>query len=997
VLKQLFNARLQVVESTPTTPDSGGGTEFGYGVALSLLHKHSSSSSSSSSDHDHDKKPSVWLVGGRDLQTEKGLAAVHHVLSSGEKVNLLVIDDTPLSVLEGKADAGQESSSRRKDLGLYAMNYGGAYVASVALYSSYVQLLQALMEADEYPGPSLVLAYAPSVGAKNSAAALDMLKDTKVAVDNGSWPLYRWNPSFEKLGKEPFQLDSDKIKAHLQEFVDRGNQFSLLVAQQNEARPIAPSVTVDVAQRQQVIVASFQKLVKALDAKPLLILYASDGGRAQDCARRLAAEGIRCGFNARYSALDDFVVTDLSQEPTVIFSVSTAGQGEFPTNGKEFWKALSEVSDAALFSDVNFAVLGLGDSHYWPGEDGEKYFCLPAVELDQKMVELGAARILPVAKADDQHSDGHEMVFSSWKKEVWTALGVSLDPSSIEENANKLPPDDTIKRESNYLRGTIAKSLADTSTGSVCDIDAKLLKFHGIYQQDDRDLRESRRKQNLEKAFIFMARVRLPGGVCTPSQWLLMDGLADSHANGTLKLTTRQTFQMHGILKKNLKPAIQQVNKALMDTIAACGDVNRNVMCNPNPYQSQLHASVYDFAKRLSAHLTPHTSAYHEIWLDKQPVSGNAVVDVEPIYGPTYLPRKFKIAVAVPPSNDVDVFANDLGFIAIADEQGSLVGFNVTIGGGMGMTFNNKKTYPRTADLLGFCTAEDAINVGEKILLVQRDHGDRSNRKHARLKYTIDDNGFEWFKGEVEARLGFKLEDPKPFHFTANGDRYGWTPGLDGKSHFCVFVENGRVADRSSLRLRSALREIAKVHKGDFRLTPNQNLIIANIPAEDKVTISEILARFGLSDSSRHSGLRLNSMACVALPTCGLAFAESERYLPELVTRLEEALDDAGLRQDALTIRMSGCPNGCSRPYVAEIALVGRAPGFYNLYLGGGFHGQRLGKLYKESIDEDAIVKALAPLFRSYAQQRLEGEHFGDWCIRANIVKETTQGKNFHD
>ncbi|KAF9972820.1 hypothetical protein BGZ65_009585, partial [Modicella reniformis] len=538
--------------------------------------------------------------------------------------------------------------------------------------------------------------------------------------------------------------------------------------------------------------------------------------------------------------------------------------------------------------------------------------------------------------------------------------------------------------------------LLDESTGQLAEPDTKLTKFHGIYQQDDRDLREERKKQGLEKAFSFMVRVRVPGGVATPAQWLAMDSISDVTANGTLKLTTRQAFQFHGVVKRNLKKNIQLINKSLLDTLAACGDVNRNIMCNPNRHQSDLHKQVNDFATKLSAHLLPKTSAYREIWLDEKLVKGEAVVDHEPLYGPTYLPRKFKIVVAVPPNNDVDVFAHDLGYIAITNNDGTLAGFNVTVGGGMGMTHGNKKTYPRLADIIAFCTPEQAIETGEKVMLVQRDFGDRMNRKHARLKYTIDDRSIEWFKTEVQSRLPFQLEEPRPFKFADNADRYGWTQGQDKLWHYCCYIENGRVKDSPSEPHKTGLREIAKIHHGEFRLTPNQHLIVANIKESEKARIQGLLEKYKL-DKLNYTGAMLNSMACVAFPTCGLAMAESERYLPSLVNKFEATLEEIGLRDDAITIRMTGCPNGCARPYVAEIAFVGKAFGAYNVYLGGGHHGERLNKLYKESLTEPEIVAELTPMIRRYAAERHDGEFFGDFVIRVGIIKATRAGKDFHD
>ncbi len=552
-----------------------------------------------------------------------------------------------------------------------------------------------------------------------------------------------------------------------------------------------------------------------------------------------------------------------------------------------------------------------------------------------------------------------------------------------------------LKASSRYLRGTIAESLANPLTGSVAEGDAALLKFHGSYQQDDRDLRNERARQKLEPAYEFLIRIRAAGGIVTPQQWLALDQLAHRYANGSLRLTTRQSFQFHGVLKWNLKQTIAAINETLLTTIAACGDVNRNVMCNPNPDQSEIHAEVYDWAARLSRDLEPRTTAYHEIWLDGDKVSDSRA-DEEPLYGTTYLPRKFKIALAVPPSNDVDVLAHDLGLIAIVDD-GRLAGFNVSVGGGMGMTHGETATYPNLAWVIGFCRPKQSLEVARAVIAVQRDYGDRANRKHARLKYTIGDRGLEWFKDELQGRLGWNLEAVRPYHFDHNGDRYGWTHGTEGRWHLTLFVENGRVVDREHYPLMTGLRKIAEVHQGDFRLTPNQNLIVGNIPPEKKPEIEDLVRQHRLVDGTHVSPQRRNSMACVALPTCGLAMAESERYLPTLVTKLEELLRELGLQDEEITIRMSGCPNGCSRPYVAEIAFVGKAVGKYNVYLGGSFSGERLGKLYRENIGEDDILEALHPLFQRFANERQPGEHFGDFVIREKIVAAVGSGKDFHD
>lgn len=562
------------------------------------------------------------------------------------------------------------------------------------------------------------------------------------------------------------------------------------------------------------------------------------------------------------------------------------------------------------------------------------------------------------------------------------------------------PPSDVerIKKDSNYLRGTLKESMLEPISSGISDDDNRLMKFHGSYLQDDRDLRNERQKQKLEPAYQFMLRVRTPGGVSTPEQWLVMDDLAQKYGNGTLKLTTRQAFQMHGILKWNMKQTIQDIHASMLDTIAACGDVNRNVMCNPNPYQSDIHEEVFEWSKQLSDYLLPRTRAYHELWLDEEKVASTPEVDeeTEPMYGPLYLPRKFKIGIAVPPSNDVDVYSQDLGFIAIV-EEGKLVGFNVAIGGGMGMTHGDKQTYPQLAKVIGFCTPDRILEVAEKIITIQRDYGNRSVRKYARFKYTVDRLGLDTVVKELENRLGWKLEEAKEFHFEHNGDRYGWEKGVRGKWHFTLFVQGGRVTDYDGYPLMTGLREIAKVHTGDFRLTANQNLVIANVSSQKKKQVSELIEQYGLTDGKHYSALRRSSLACVSLPTCGLAMAEAERYLPTLIEQIDEILDENGLRNQEITIRMTGCPNGCARPALGEIAFIGKAPGKYNMYLGAAFDGSRLSKMYRENISESEILSELRVLISRYAKERHDGEHFGDFVVRVGVVKAVTDGTNFHD
>jgi sulfite reductase (NADPH) hemoprotein beta-component len=558
-----------------------------------------------------------------------------------------------------------------------------------------------------------------------------------------------------------------------------------------------------------------------------------------------------------------------------------------------------------------------------------------------------------------------------------------------------LSDNERIKAGSRYLRGTLRESIADELTGALAPADAQLCKFHGFYEQDDRDHRQERAARFLEPQYDLMLRARLPGGVCTPAQWLAIDGISATLGNGTIRLTTRQTFQFHGILKRNLKPLIQGINQVMIDSIAACGDVNRNVLCNPNPVASRLHAEVYDWARRISEHLLPRTRAYHEIWLDGEQVAGGEP-ESEPLYGETYLPRKFKTAVAVPPHNDVDVYTNDLGFVAIA-EGDRLVGFNVLAGGGMGTTHGDTTTYPRLADTLGFVEPERVLGVAEAVLTTQRDHGDRSNRRLARLKYTIDRLGLAAFRAEVERRAGLTFAPARPARFTDQGDRYGWVRGADGRWHLTLYIENGRVADRPGAALMTGLREIARIHQGDFRITPNQNLIVAGVPARGRKRIESLAAAHGLLPAGR-TPMRLAAIACVALPTCPLAMAESERYFPELLDKIERLAAGHGLAEVPIVMRMTGCPNGCARPFVAEVGLVGKGPGRYNLMLGGDGTGLRLNRLYRENQNEAELLAILDGLLQRFAAERLPDERFGDFSIRAGLVRPVVNPlEDFHE
>lgn len=545
-----------------------------------------------------------------------------------------------------------------------------------------------------------------------------------------------------------------------------------------------------------------------------------------------------------------------------------------------------------------------------------------------------------------------------------------------------------VKADSRHLRGTIEEGLNDPITGAISDDDNKLLKFHGSYQQDDRDIRDERRKQKLEPAYSFMIRARLPGGVISPAQWLAFDDLASTYAGRGLRITTRQTFQWHGIIKRDLKPTMQAIHKAMATTIAACGDVNRQVVSSVNPQLSSQHKLVQEWTQKLSDHFIPRTRAYHEIWLDGEKITDEP--EEEPIYGDTYLPRKFKMGIAIPPTNDADVFAQDLGLIAIID-NGRLEGFNVAIGGGMGATHGDDSTYARLGSLIGFVPPEQLIAVAEGVVTLQRDYGNRVERQHARLKYTLDHRGLDWFKAQLEERIGFSLQPVRPYHFDQNGDRYGWSQGEDGQWHLGLYIESGRLWDHEGGLLQTGVREIAKILKGEFRLTCNQNLVISNVAPEDRGQINDLVTRYGLDGYVSQSGIRRHSIACVALPTCGLAMAESERYAPVLLPKLEALLAKHGLTDAPILLRLSGCPNGCSRPYLGEIALVGRALGRYDLRLGADFTGERLNIVYRENIAEPEILSTLDGLFEAYAKHRQADEKFGDYLVRSATIPAPSQ------
>ncbi|EPQ27427.1 uncharacterized protein PFL1_04965 [Pseudozyma flocculosa PF-1] len=942
---------------------------------------------------------SRWIVGSDAWAYDAGMGGVHHVIASGRNVNMLIFDSVPYT----KRDA-QAAHKRKKDIALYAMNYGNVYVASTAVYADYTQVLHALMEADRFDGPSVVLAYVPYRTV--DAPALDVLRETKLAVDSGYWPLFRWDPSAESRGSDIFRLDGVRIREQLQQFLDRHNLFTSLVnAKPALSYDLAASQGAGLreAQRRKAKEA-YEKMLGSLDGPPLLILFASDGGNAEKMAKKLTARAKARGVAARLLAMDDYPVTEeLKDEKNVVFLTSTAGQGEAPQNARFTYKAVHAMQAGALPDTLNFTVFGMGDSHYWPRPEDAHYYNKPAKDFDVKLEALGATRMAPIGLGDDQDADGAQTGYKIWEPLLWKALGV--DTVEVTEAEPEPITNEHMKIASNYLRGTIKEGLLDTSTGAIAESDGQLTKFHGTYMQYDRDTLEERKAAGLEPAYSFMIRARIPGGVCTPQQWLQLDDVAEKYGNQTIKITTRQTIQYHCIVKSNLKAAMQGINKSMLDTIAACGDVNRNVMCSPNPALSELHEDVYAFSKSISEHLLPRMNAYHEIWLDKttdsskQLLIGGVLQDYEPLYGPYYLPRKFKIAIAVPPRNDTDCFAHDIGLIAIADPVTKrLAGFNLSVGGGMGVTHSMKATYPRIGDVIGFVTPEQTHDACRIVMLIQRDTGNRANRKQARLKYTIDNywGGADNFKAEVERRLGYKLAPARDYRFETNTDDYGWSQDYKGNWHCTLWLENGRVKDEPGNPFRTGLRELCHLHKGNFRMTPNQHIIVSDIAPEDKDAIDAHLRKYKMNNWE-HSGVKKSASACVSFPTCGLAMAESERYLPVLMDKVEQIFIANGLRDSETVFRMSGCANSCSRAWMAEVGFVGKAPGQYVMVLGGSHSGERLSKIYRESVNEEEVLAIMNKLVPRYAAEKIDGESFGDWVIRAGIIAATKSGKTFYE
>ncbi|CAE8627317.1 unnamed protein product [Polarella glacialis] len=903
----------------------------------------------------------VWAVLPLSKST---LLEVHTALAqgSGQLGVVVVASQAPVSQLEV----------------LRAMEYGGVFVASSELGAAGSS---ALAEAASFTdGPSLVLLAEPSA-----------------VKGDENWTAFKYDPRREAAGGSAFAAESSKVRSEIQGFLSRENLLTLVA---KKALPTAGAVEDEDAG------ALAQGLGDA--SKTVTILYSSDTGHSQECAKAIARQCRNGGFassSVRCVTMDSFDVNALASEPLVVFCIATAGKGEFAGNGRGFWSKITEKAEElnGKLGGMKYCIFGLGDSHYWGKgtEDSKVNFAKPAKDLDEVLEKIGAPRLMATGFGDDQDIDQYSTGFGEWKDVLYSKLGVDKAVGGGGDDDGPVKNDEVIKTETNQLRGSLKASLDDITTGQVPFQDTKMIKFHGSYQQDDRDMREERQKLGVENAFSFMIRVRLPGGYCTAEQWLAMDDICGKFANGTLKITTRQTWQLHGVLKRDVKGTMRAINKACMDTIAACGDVCRNALCTSHPgaCSKKIMDEVLNWTYQVHDHCLPRTGAYHEIFLmhgdemaEKTQVLGCTPVEEEPLYGLTYLPRKFKVAFAIPPCNDVDVFAHCVGFIAIIKDN-VLLGFNVSVGGGLGFTHNNQKTFPRLAEVIGFCKPSDAKYVCEAILTVQRDFGDRTNRKHARIKYTAEDYGHEWYREQVEDRLGFKLEEARPYKFESRGDLHGWVQTEDGLWNVGVLVPIGRVKDNS----RTGLRRIAEELKGcgSIRMTCNQSVVITEIPESKKAVVQKLLEEYKIMHSKETtvSGLRRNMVACVALPTCPLAFAEAERYLPTLVERLEVVLERCGLTQQDIAIRMTGCPNSCGRPSMAEIGFIGKAPGTYNMYLGGDFVGERLNTLFAESITEDQIIQILTPMFGRYGKEREKEEKFGDFLVRTKIVKPMTAGR----
>ncbi|HEY1728104.1 MAG TPA: NADPH-dependent assimilatory sulfite reductase hemoprotein subunit [Candidatus Baltobacteraceae bacterium] len=538
---------------------------------------------------------------------------------------------------------------------------------------------------------------------------------------------------------------------------------------------------------------------------------------------------------------------------------------------------------------------------------------------------------------------------------------------------------ESVKAESDFLRGTIAEQLLNDSP-NLSESDANLLKFHGSYQQEDRDQRRARRDEGSGKAYQFMIRTRVPGGVLSAAQYLAEETLADKYGNGTLRITTRQGFQHHGVLKGDLRSAIAEINSADLTTLAACGDVNRNVMTCPAPIRTSADEAIVEIAQAIARHLTPATRGYREIWVDGERVE-QATPDVEPIYGPTYLPRKFKIGIARPDDNCVDVYTQDIGLVA--DVEGErLLGFTILVGGGMGMTHGKTATYPRLGTSLCFAVSDDVLGIVEAIVTTYRDWGDRNNRKHARLKYLVEERGIAWFRTEVQRRSDIPLRAPRPVRLSEVDDHLGWQPQPNGRWCFGLFIENGRIKDDETSELRTALRTVIDRFRPGVHLTAQQNILLTDILVPDIPELTRLFESHRVAIDPRKLGAHRHAMACPALPTCGLALTDAERVLPDVVAAIDAELEQLGFEDRPLSIRMTGCPNGCARPYMGDIGFVGRSKDLYDIFLGGDWANTRLNWLFATGIRLNELASTVAPLLRRWQQEGEDEESFGDFCHR---------------
>mmetsp|Transcript_6841 Transcript_6841/g.14659 ORF Transcript_6841/g.14659 Transcript_6841/m.14659 type:complete len:929 (-) Transcript_6841:553-3339(-) len=887
-----------------------------------------------------------WAVGVYDPQTT--FETLHEFLEKQPRARYVVV--------------GQQFD---KDPGVHAMEHPGTYVATLEVVVDGRELTaddrfyEILEEARDYNGPVVLIA---------------ILHERPF--------LYRYNPSAEQA----FTPDSGTMTSIIESFLQREEQLVLFVKKEKEMA----------GEGAEGAAGALAAGLGSASEGEVTVLYASDTGHAEECARKMSRIIKLAGRPVQMKTMNS--AKDAPLQGLMLFVTSTAGKGEFPANGTGFWENLESRKENV--EGLTFSTLSLGDSKYWPEPE---HFAAAGRRLHQKLVDLGGTPLLDIAISDEQDADGYRTGFSAWEKELRKAMSLKAGDdagAAADEAPHKTP--EQAKYDSNYLRGTLSTSLRDRTTGGIPQPDQVVIKHHGIYQQDDRDMRAERQALGLENAFSFMIRVRQTAGDGNAAQWRAIDEIASTLGKPNLKITTRQTWQLQGIQKHNLIESVRMIQRACMDSIAACGDVARMVCCTSNPMATTpaLMDECVHYTKEIHDHCLPKTRAWHEIFIlddavpnKKYKVGGSTPFEEEPLYGRTYLPRKFKMAVAIPPYNDVDIYTHDVGFIAII-ENNQLKGFNVIIGGGLGYTHNNRATFPRLGSMLGFIEKDKAKYVAEMVIAVQRDHGCRSDRKHARLKYTVHDHGIDWYRAQVEDLLGAKFEPARPFEFTERSDPVGWMENAAGH-HLGIYIEEGRVAGREKEGLRKlADRDICK-----FRMTCNQGLILTHIKTEDKAVVESIMEEHGIryKRDERVSGLRSASNACSALPLCPLAFSEAERYLPDLVSLLEAEARRYGLFDEQISIRMTGCPNSCGRPEMAEIGLVGRAPGSYNLYLGGDHLGTRANRIYKEGLEEAQIIEEVSPLLGKYAANREPGERFGNFLVRSGVVKPNNYGPDFHD